>query len=410
MNAVRRLLRLGLASAIVGLAFASAQCGLLGPPGDYANGGSDAVDASTEAAPGNDGSAPVTDAPVIPDGPVVPGSIGTITLMAGERDPTSVEDDPAWSSDAYSGLLAADGSVATWRIDKSAPIVGSFDSAGLVGTRWVMINVGFGLAGGRGTAIQATSWAPGVVGDWKAARAGGAPGGLDEYTRAFYGTHLFYIGGTRTTPGVDGGPSTTFFTNEAHVADIDPAKPSLGSSTDTGMQLVTARSRPGVVFADGHAYVVGGRSSGGVTASVEMASADVGAGTLGAFSAQPVMMTGGAEHKVFLPNLVVANGYLFVVGGRISAAGAPTEVVLSSKIAADGSLAAFETVTSLPKPLHDAAVVSFKGRLYVAGGVGAQTRSDDVYSAVIDGNGKLSAWQAHAKLPAPRSDFVALAY
>lgn len=414
-SARRHLTRLCLPIAAAAIAGASMQCGLLGPPGDYATGGGpdETGDASVETSVATDGMVAKDTAVVLPDGNVVPASIGTITLMAGARQPTSPEDDPAWSADAWSGILSADGHVATWRIDPSAPIVGAFDSAGLAGNTWVMINIGFGLAGGRGTAIQTTSWSPGIAGDWKAARANGAPGGLDELARVFAGNHLFYVGGLRTVVDPDGGATTSFLTKEVHVATVDPATPALGGATDPGQQLNNARSRSGVLFADGNLYVVGGRAPvmGGLTSSVEAAKVDVASGALQAFGNQPALMNGGAEHKVFLPSLAAANGYLFVAGGRISFSNAPTAVVLSAKINADGTLGAWQSVTNLPHALHDFAFVGFKGRLYVAGGVGATARSDEVFSATIAGDGTLGAWDgSNAKLPGARSDFVALTY
>ena len=394
----------------VAVAVVTLQCGLLGSPGEYATGGETTLDAaSVETSSPNDATTQ-PEVVVLPDGNVVPQSIGTLALMAGERQPTSPEDDPAWSADAWSGILASDGRVATWRIEKSAALVGSFDSAGLIGNKWVMINVGFGLFGGRGTAIQSTSWAPGIVGDWRANRATGNPGGLDEPTRAFFGAHLAYVGGTRTEPGVDGGPATTTFTKEAHISDVDVAMNQLGASADSGQQLVVARSRSAVLHAGASLYVVAGRGPAGLTASVEMAPVDVAAGTIAAFVEQPLLMNAGAEHKIYGASLAVAEGYLFVAGGR-NAANAPGVVVLSAKIGAGGTLGPFQNVTALPKPLRDFAFVAFKGKIYVAGGIGATTRSDEVFSATIGPDGKLGTWDSsNAKLPGPRSDFVALAY
>ena len=414
-SARRTFTRLCLAVAAAAVAAGSVQCGLLGAPGDYANGGATtdpSGDAAVDISVTGDGMVAHDAAVVLPDGNV-PSSIGTLALMAGERQPTSPEDDPAWAADAWSGVLAADGHVATWRIDPSAPIVGSFDSAGLVGGAWVMINIGFGLAGGRGTAIQTTSWSPGVAGDWKAARANGAPGGLDEYARVFVGNRLFYVGGVRTVADPDGGPPTSFFTREMHVATVDPVKPELGGTSDPGQQLKDPRSRPGVLLVDGSLYVVGGRApvAAGIASSVEAAKVDVASGALQAFVNQPALMRAGAEHKVFLPALATANGHLFVAGGRINGASAPTDVVLSAKINAGGTLGTWQTVTSLPKPLHDFAFIGFKARLYVAGGVGTAARTDEVLSATVAADGTLGAWDAsNAKLPAARSDFVTLAY
>ena len=299
--------------------------------------------------------------------------------------------------------------MAVWRIDKSAPIVGSFDCAGLVGTKWMAINVGFGLSGYRGTALQQTSWLPGIAGDWRAATAGGAPGGLNDTTRAFFGAHLAYVGGTRTV-AVDGG-TNTFFTNEVHASAVDATKNELGSSADSGAQLVHARSRPSVVFGPAAMYVIGGRVPSGLASSVEMATVDAVAGTVSAFTDQPGLKEAGAEHKPFLPGVAIEGGYLWVAGGRTALPSTPTDIVLSSKIdPATGALADFQSVTKLPKPLRDFAFVAFRGRLYVIGGASATTRSDEVFSASIGANGTLGAWAQDAKLPGARSDFVALAY
>lgn len=404
----RSLVSFAAPAAALAIALASLQCGLLVSPGDYSSGGGDPLDASVDTSVPTDALNEPENV-VLPDGNVVPSSIGTIALMAGERTPTSAEDDPAWSADAWSGVLGADGRVVTWRIEKSAPIVGSFGTAGLIGTTWIMLNTGVGLGGTRGTTLQSTSWGPGIVGDWRAARATGAPGGLDDLTRLFFGTRLLYIGGTRTT-AVDGG-TTTAFAREVHVAAVDVTKNELGPSSDTGDQLVTARARPGLLQTGASLYVVGGRTGAGITASVERATVDVAAGTIEAFAEASPLMNAGAEHKVFLPSVVAEGGYLFVAGGRTTTANVPTDVVLVSRIGADGTLGPFSNVTNLPKPLRDFAFVGFKGRLYVMGGIGTKDRSDEVFSAAVAADGTLGAWDnSHAKLPAARADFVALAY
>src|SRR3954471_17672555 len=119
MSAARRLVaRAGGLTCVVGLALATARCGLLGAPGGYSGGGEEPGDASNELSPPGDGQV-APDGVVLPDGNIIPSSIGTIAVVAGERDPTSPDDGPAWSADAWSGILDANGRVATWRIEKS---------------------------------------------------------------------------------------------------------------------------------------------------------------------------------------------------------------------------------------------------------------------------------------------------
>ncbi len=412
-RALRRLRRVAFVLGAAATAVASAQCGLLGAPGEYGGGAasSGGPDGAVDSASSADGTPPGDGSVVLPDGNVVPKSIGTITVLAGERDPSSPADDPAWSGDAWSAILDADGRVASWRVDPSAPIVGSFDTGGLVAGRLVAINFGFGLNGTRGTAIQSSAWSPGIVGDWRAFRVS-PPGGLDDHTRLVFGPHVLFVGGTRTVT-VDGG-SNTFFTKEVHVADIDIVTTELAASANIGIELGLARSKSGVALVDGFIYVVGGRvaSGTGITASVERTKADTTIGTITPFADQPALKNGAVEHRIFQPSIAGSGGYLFVAGGRTNGANEPTDVVLSSKIdPTTGDLSDWKSVTKLPRALRDFAFLSFKGRLYVIGGVGTPSRSKEVLSAKVNADGTLGAWDAsNAAMPGPRSDFYALAY
>jgi hypothetical protein len=404
-------MRLRLARALlVGPLLAAPACGLLASPGEYTGGGARATEPDASVNAQRDG-ASQGDVVVLPDGQVVAASKGTIVVAAGERDPTSPEDDPAWAADVLSGVLDENGAVVTWRVEKSAPIVGSFDAAELIDGRWATLSFGFGLGGGRGHALQSVGWGPGPAGEWKANRAN-LPGGLDEVARVFVGAHVVTVGGSRTV-AVDGGTST-FLVREVHVADVDTANNQIGAFGD-GPTLAGARARPGLLVAGGYLYVAGGRANvaGGITAGVEAAKVDKTAGTLEAFADQPALTANGAEHKVYAPGLVAANGYLYCAGGRTSGGGASTDVVVAAKIdPATGALSPWKDVTKLPKPLRDFGFVAHEGRLYVIGGVAGATRSDEVYSASISGDGSLSAWDtsSNAKLPAKRSDIVALSY
>ncbi|MBX3190483.1 MAG: hypothetical protein KF819_26015 [Labilithrix sp.] len=382
-------------------------CGLFASPGEYGAGSSD--DGAADAAPSNDALV-APEAVVLPDGNVVPASAGTITLVAGERDPTSPDDNPAWSADTWSGILDATGRVTAWKVERSATLVGPFDTAGLVDGRWALVNESFGLAGARGTALQSTGWGPGVVGDWRASRAA-MPDGVNDIVRVFSGPSLVTIGGTRTV-AVDGGTST-FSINETFSATVDSAENSLGNFAG-GESLNTSRSRAGLAVGDGFLYVVGGRAAApsGITTSIEVAKVDATTGVPGPFTQVTTASSEGGDHRVFLPGVVVAEGYLFVAGGRVTTGNAPTDVVISAKIdPANGALGAFQNVTKLPAPVRDFAIVAHKGKLYVAGGITESGRTDVVASATIAADGTLSAWDTtHAKLPAPRSDIAVIAH
>lgn len=388
------------------LAIVASACGLLAPPGEYASGPS-------EGASGDGGTADARapDATVLPDGNVVTPPSGRIAVLAGERDPAGPEDNPAWTSDCYVADLAADGRVTGWTIDKSAPVIGSFDATTILSGSWVSLSVGFGIANTRASTLQLIGWSPGPTGAWRAARAN-MPGGLDEVVRVFFGAHVAIVGGVRTT-AIDGG-TTSAFTKEVHVADVDVTQGTLGGTEDSGTSLNVARARPGVLVANDKLYVAGGRAAGASpTASVEMARVDPQAGSVGAFVEQPALQNDAGDVRVIRPLLVVAEGWLFAAGGSINATGTPSDVVLASKIdPATGALAPWKGVASLPRPLRDFAFVARGDVLYVIGGQAGAARSDDVSTAKVAADGTLSPWESagNAKLPAPRSDLVGVVY
>jgi hypothetical protein len=386
------------------IALAAFACGLLAEPGGYAN-GPDTTDAATTT----DGDAQAQgDAPPPVDNFVPPGSAGTLIVVAGERDPTSPADDPAWTNDVWAGILDADGHVTKWETLTSAPLPGPFDALGTANGQLLTLSFALGIGGGRGDALSAVSWSPGPNGAWRA-NGVGMPGGLDDMTRAFFGAHVVTIGGVRYV-AVDGG-TNTIWTKEVHVADIDTTKNELGGFNDPGVSLNTARSQAGVAIFDDHLVVAGGRIPPGFTASVETAKVDANAGSITAFTAQPNLTNAGAEHKVWRPAIAGGNGFLFVAGGRTGFPGTQTDVVVAAKIAADGVVSDVKNGPPLPKPLRDLGLVVHRNKLYAIGGEATANRVDDVYSATIASDGTLGAWEAaNAKLPAPRSDLVVTAY
>ncbi len=386
------------------LLVAVAACGLLAPPGEYAN-GPDTLDASPE---GGSDAQQANDSLPPEDNFVPPGSAGTLIVVAGTRDATSPADDPAWTSDVWAGILDADGHVVRWDTRTSAPLPGPFDALGVVNGQLLTLSYALGIGGGRGDALSSVSWSPGPNGAWKA-NGVGMPGGLDDIARAFFGSHVVTIGGVRYVT-VDGG-TQTIWTKEVHVADVDTTKNELGGFNDPGVSLNTSRSLAGVLVFEDHLVVAGGRVPSGFSASVETAKVDVNAPSISGFTAQPGLTNAGAEYKVWRPSMAGSNGVFVVAGGRTDFKNTPSDVVVVAKIAADGAVSDVKNGPPLPKPLRDLGIAIHRGRLYVVGGEGPANRVDDVYSATIAADGTVGAWETNnAKLPAPRSDLVVVGY
>ncbi|HEY8072994.1 MAG TPA: hypothetical protein VIF62_02765 [Labilithrix sp.] len=99
-----------------------------------------------------------------------------------------------------------------------------------------------------------------------------------------------------------------------------------------------------------------------------------------------------------------SNGYVYAMGGRGSDSKSTT-MSARAKIAADGSLGAFESQTKLsPDRSHHAAFIR-KNRIYLVGGLtgdpvgnNAVSHADCVF-AEIDDSGVVGAWKPAGKLP-----------
>lgn len=102
--------------------------------------------------------------------------------------------------------------------------------------------------------------------------------------------------------------------------------------------------------------------------------------------------------------VVVANNHLFVLGG-LNVNGVQKSV-FSAGINPDGSLEAWNQLPDLPKPLFLHTAVATHGYLYVLGGREALEEaiiSDTIYRASVNADGSLGDWETlPGGLPAPR--------
>jgi hypothetical protein len=91
--------------------------------------------------------------------------------------------------------------------------------------------------------------------------------------------------------------------------------------------------------------------------------------------------------------------HLFVIGG-VDETGATVSTVFSAPVSLDGSVGAWKTATALPAAVHAAGAVVFRGYLYVTGGADGQNRPvAAAYRAKIAATGTLGAWETIPALP-----------
>jgi N-acetylneuraminic acid mutarotase len=142
----------------------------------------------------------------------------------------------------------------------------------------------------------------------------------------------------------------------------------------------------------GYLYAAGGWNGSSVIAAVYRAAVGVD-GSLGAWQACTSLPAGRAYAGV-----AVANEHLFVAGGWDSAT--LRSEVYSAPINADGSLGAWQAVTVLPAAAHGLSLTAAEGHLFAVGGqLAPGTYSAAVYAAAVTGQGTLQSWNSVGVLP-----------
>ncbi len=154
------------------------------------------------------------------------------------------------------------------------------------------------------------------------------------------------------------------------------------------------------VIANGYIYAIGGASltSSGYTNTTYYAKLNAN-GSVGTWQSSPNLLPGNRGW----PTSVVANGYIYVIGGFDGTSYFQT--TFYAKLNSDGSIGAWKTSTKLlPQPVAYNVTGVANGYVYAIGG---QTTSilSTVYYAKLNPNGDIGAWQTNANsLPAARGD------
>jgi alpha-tubulin suppressor-like RCC1 family protein len=118
-------------------------------------------------------------------------------------------------------------------------------------------------------------------------------------------------------------------------------------------------------------------------------------------------------NALYRHSALVANGYLFVIGGNNGSGPVPT--VCSARISLDGSVGRWNCLSPpLPTPLQDQATLFANNHFYVIGGdnvIGSGTilPTSTVLSASVNQDGTTGAWSSVSPLPIPLYDHAAVA-
>ena len=158
-----------------------------------------------------------------------------------------------------------------------------------------------------------------------------------------------------------------------------------------------------LVYASGFLYQTGGFNFNyGESAEVFYSQVQSN-GTIGAWNSATPLPAVTLDHAG-----VAANGFVYVLGGNyftpdggglLGGYYTITNAVYYSQINPNGSLGTWQTANSLPQPAWLLSAAVWNNRIYAIGGYNGEALISNVYSAIIQADGSLSAWVTQRPLP-----------
>ncbi len=270
-------------------------------------------------------------------------------------------------STVYYAKINSNGTTGSWTTNTYALPVATAYTTATVQNGYLYVLGGSNSGGTEQTTVYFTHLnSDGSTGSWytttalPAARSNGKALSVNGY--------MYYIGGQSTT---DTAQSTTYYSK----INSDGT---LGTWT-TGTAITNARKSAQVITANGYIYVAGGvGNTGTYQTSVYYATLDPGTGAIGTFASTSALPGVRAEGSP-----VIANGYMYVIGGRDSST-YQTSVYYSKLSGSDGTAGAWATATNaLPAARGGSGAFIANGYAYMIGGYDGSTTTSTVYSASV---------------------------
>lgn len=268
--------------------------------------------------------------------------------------------------------INADGTIGTW----STEVAISFNAQ----IKRAVAYAGYMYMTSTAEIYRARILANGSLGTWAIAATipdNGAACGLVEYQG-----YIYKYGGGASGNDVN----TTYY------GKIDKTGKT-SSYTNSGQNDTSNRAGNASVAYNGYLYTSGGVNNDGALGSTvyldDVRYAVINAnGSIGAWQVTTSFNTGRYGHQ-----MVAYNGYMYIMGGT-SDPSTVYNTVQYAVINANGTLGAFAATTNLVNPTHSFGADAFNGRMYVVGGAGTgATAYTSSYYAVINANGTIAAWQ-----------------
>ncbi|HMA33560.1 MAG TPA: S-layer homology domain-containing protein [Chloroflexia bacterium] len=228
------------------------------------------------------------------------------------------------------------------------------------------------------------------------------PAGRTDAAMAAVGTTLYLIGGA----DLNGLATTTVYQ-----ATVNPADGTLSAWTASSSPLPIALANTGATAVNGHLYVIGGQGNGGTYNANSYVTTPDGSGNLGPWTATTTLIgnyaSGVTEHTV-LSYSESGTARVYVATGLLANHAYSTDAY-SALVNADGTLGAWQAEAPYERPLAYTAGAAYgtpacAGSLFIVGGVGTQGNIDYVGSAFLNPapDLRISRWYDPVTLVTPR--------
>ncbi len=140
-----------------------------------------------------------------------------------------------------------------------------------------------------------------------------------------------------------------------------------------------------------YVYCLGGRTTSGLTGNIYRAAFDFDQNTLSDWN-----QVGSMPEPLENYGAVTYAGKIYILGGSSTV---DTNAVYYADINPDSSLSSWQSTSSLPVNLSDMAAVVYGNRIFVLGGTSSGSGSAAMYSAAINDDGTLAAWETEKPFP-----------
>ncbi len=295
-------------------------------------------------------------------------------------------------STVYSTQLKVDGTIGTWATVSTLPQALSQHRATVV-NGYVILTGGYDGSAAKSTVYSASLQSSAFVVNAQNSFTQGMLVDIWNNSQAVAG--VTYSGQFATNTGV-----TINQTSNAPTANISSSLSSVGlgsaGSWTTTSGLPTTLSRFAIATANSYVYVLGGTTNDAAANAVSTVySARINPdGTLGSWI--PLNTLPAVNYAT---NSTVYGNYLFLIGGADASATA-LSTVYSAALKADGTIGTWNTLNTLPLVRNGVSPAAYNGYLYVFGGWDGSAATSTVYSAQINGNGRIGAWATLSTMPA----------